>query len=221
MLCLNSPILPEPRHPNGPFHLHHAFHPNGLPSLDVSLYQLPADDGQGGKARRLPLRAIDNKYIGASKLRDDFLDVTGEVSILTRGRREAPTLFRSNGLYRLLVTETEGWTPSRLHLLNGTHGLLPQQPAAETHRPERRRHAQTLFRETRNPAPANVKAHSTRKCRPSYTLRRKRAPVLCKRTSIRESPLFYFVVVSSYLRCLGAIGFGTTLIAHVFSFVSF
>ena len=158
MLCLNSPILPEPRHPNGPFHLHHAFHPNGLPSLDVSLYQLPADDGQGGKAHdAFLLRAIDNKYIGASKLRDDFLDVTGEVSILTRGRREAPTLFRSNGLYRLLVTETEGWTPSRLHLLNGTQGLLPQQPAAETHRRSAASHAQTLFRETRNPAPANVK----------------------------------------------------------------
>jgi hypothetical protein len=35
--------------PNGPFHLHHAFHPSGLPSLDVSLYQVPADDPYGNK----------------------------------------------------------------------------------------------------------------------------------------------------------------------------
>ena len=63
-------------HPNGPFHLHHAFHPSGLPSLDISLYQLPADDGHGNRANEVfLLRAIDNKYIGASKLRDDFLDV--------------------------------------------------------------------------------------------------------------------------------------------------
>jgi hypothetical protein len=65
-------------HPNGPFHLHHAFHPSGLPSLDISLYQLPADDNAGNKAHdAFLLRAIDNKYIGASKLRDDFLDVAG------------------------------------------------------------------------------------------------------------------------------------------------
>jgi hypothetical protein len=27
------------------------------------------------------------------------------------------------GAYRLLVTETDGWQPSKLHLLNGTKGL--------------------------------------------------------------------------------------------------
>ena len=35
--------------PNGPFHLHHAFHPSGLPSLDVSLFQVPANDNVGNK----------------------------------------------------------------------------------------------------------------------------------------------------------------------------
>ncbi len=44
------------------------------------------------------MRAIDNKYIGASKLSEDFLDVSDQtVTILTAGRREAPSLFRSNG----------------------------------------------------------------------------------------------------------------------------
>ena len=43
------------------------------------------------------MRSIDNKYMGASKLRDDLLDVADQAeSILVSGRREAPALFRSN-----------------------------------------------------------------------------------------------------------------------------
>jgi hypothetical protein len=43
------------------------------------------------------VRSIDNKYIGAFKLRDDLLDVADQaVSILVSGRREAPALLRSN-----------------------------------------------------------------------------------------------------------------------------
>ena len=76
--------------PQGPFHLHHAFHPSGLPSLDITLYQLPADDGVGNKAHEAFLvRAIDNKYIGASKLRSDFLDV------VSRCRGPRPTGLRA------------------------------------------------------------------------------------------------------------------------------
>jgi hypothetical protein len=109
------------------------------------------------------VRAIDNKYIGASKLRDDFLDVEDPtVSILTSGRREAPTLFRSNGVYRLLVTETEGWNPSRLHLLNGTHGLkqLPANAATAGSRRNGRLGMAKLppaFTEAKSPTPPAVK----------------------------------------------------------------
>ena len=108
------------------------------------------------------MRAIDNKYIGASKLRDDFLDVEDPtVSILTSGRREAPTLFRSNGVYRLLVTETEGWNPSRLHLLNGTHGLkqLPANAATAGSRRNGRLGMAKLppaFTEAKSPTPPAV-----------------------------------------------------------------
>ncbi len=48
------------------------------------------------------VRSIDNKYMGASKLRDDLLDVADQaVSILVSGRREAPALFRSNSTVRV------------------------------------------------------------------------------------------------------------------------
>jgi hypothetical protein len=48
------------------------------------------------------VRSIDNKYIGAFKLRDDLLDVADQAeSILVSGRREAPALFRSNSTVRV------------------------------------------------------------------------------------------------------------------------
>jgi len=148
-------------HPNGPFHLHHAFHPAGLPSLDVSLYQLPADDTNGNKAHEAFLiRAIDNKYIGSSKLREDFLDVEStDVTILTAGRREAPVVFRSNGIYRLLVTETDGWTPTALHLLNGTKGLSGGEASKAGNRKNGVINGKVAtFSEARSPTPPNVKS---------------------------------------------------------------
>ena len=48
------------------------------------------------------VRSIDNKNIGASKLRDDLLDVSDQaVSVLVSGRREAPAPFRSNSTVRV------------------------------------------------------------------------------------------------------------------------
>jgi hypothetical protein len=151
-------------HPNGPFHLHHAFHPSGLPSLDINLYQLPADDSNGNKANEAFLvRAIDNKYIGASKLRDDFLDVEStDVNILTAGRRDAPVLFRSNGVNRLLVTETDGWTPTALHLLNGTGpkgGLASLSASKAANRKNGVINGKVAtFSEAKSPTPPNVKS---------------------------------------------------------------
>ena len=50
----------------------------------------------------LLVRSIDNKYIGAFKLRDDLLDVADQAeSILVSGRREAPAFFRSNSTVRV------------------------------------------------------------------------------------------------------------------------
>ncbi len=48
------------------------------------------------------VRSIDSKYIGASKLCDDLLDVADQAeSILVSGRKEAPALFRSNSTVRV------------------------------------------------------------------------------------------------------------------------
>lgn len=49
------------------------------------------------------VRSIDNKYIGASKLRADFLDVEDEsVSVLAGGARDSPVIFKANGLSRFV-----------------------------------------------------------------------------------------------------------------------
>jgi hypothetical protein len=50
-------------HPNGPLHLHYAFHPSGLPSLDLSLYQLPADEPYGKKAHIPPTPYLSSTSI--------------------------------------------------------------------------------------------------------------------------------------------------------------
>ena len=48
------------------------------------------------------VRSIDNKNIGASKLRDDLLDVADQaVSVLVSGRLEAPAPFRSSSTVRV------------------------------------------------------------------------------------------------------------------------
>merc|ERR1712014_7243 len=63
--------------PVGPFKLVHAIQPDGIPSLDMSLFQ----DSDG---HVYFIRSCDNAYTGISRLSDDYLNTTG---LLSKGDR--------------------------------------------------------------------------------------------------------------------------------------
>ena len=50
------------------------------------------------------------------------------------------TYFTLKGVYRLLLTETDGWSPSRLHLYNCTWGLVQSEAAKAADRKNGRIH---------------------------------------------------------------------------------
>jgi len=94
--------------PQGPFTFVHAIRPDGIPSLDMSLW-VDVD----GKAYLT--RSCDNVYTGISRLTDDYLNTTG---ILSKGpKQEGYALFRTpNGTLYMLTSHQTGWTPNPLML---------------------------------------------------------------------------------------------------------
>jgi hypothetical protein len=94
--------------PAGPFTFVHAIQPDGIPSLDMSLW---VDvDGEA-----YFIRSCDNKYTGISRLTDDYLNTTG---LLSKGPRlEGMALFRlPNGTLYMLTSHLTGWQPNPLML---------------------------------------------------------------------------------------------------------
>ena len=93
----------------GPYSFVGGFRPDGRRSLDLTLFQ--ERDGQA-----YLVRAVDNRYIGISRLTADYLNTTaqGEIS-RTEQRAEAPAMWREpgrNGSYYLLVSGLSGWKPN-------------------------------------------------------------------------------------------------------------
>jgi beta-galactosidase len=94
--------------PEGPFTFVKAIKPDGIPSLDMSLW---VDvDGQA-----YFVRSCNNEYTGISRLRDDYLDTTG---LLSKGPRlEGMALFRlPNGTLYMMTSHLTGWNPNPLML---------------------------------------------------------------------------------------------------------
>eukprot|EP00912_Choanoflagellata_sp_UC4_P000009 UC4_evm3s7 len=72
--------------PTGPFEFVHALQPDGIPSLDMSLFQDPID----GQAYLI--RSCNNEYAGISRLSADYLNTTGLIS--SHSKFEGMALFR-------------------------------------------------------------------------------------------------------------------------------
>jgi len=94
--------------PVGPFKFVHALQPDGIPSLDMSLFQ-----DVDGKAYFI--RSCDNKYTGISRLSDDYLNTTG---LLSKGDRfEGMAMFRhTTGTLYMMTSHLTGWNPNPLML---------------------------------------------------------------------------------------------------------
>lgn len=94
--------------PTGPFKFMHALQPDGIPSLDMSLFQ-DVDE------HVYFIRSCDNRYTGISRLSDDYLNTTG---LLSKGDRfEGMSMFRhTNGTLYMITSHLTGWNPNPLML---------------------------------------------------------------------------------------------------------
>eukprot|EP01065_Artemidia_motanka_P006625 TRINITY_DN13249_c0_g1_i1.p2 TRINITY_DN13249_c0_g1~~TRINITY_DN13249_c0_g1_i1.p2 ORF type:complete len:353 (+),score=127.68 TRINITY_DN13249_c0_g1_i1:64-1059(+) len=95
--------------PAGPFKFVHGMQPDGIPSLDMSLFRDPFD----GQAYFI--RSCNNQYVGISRLTSDYLNSTGVIS--THSKFEGMALFRlPNGTYYIVTSHLTGWNPNPLML---------------------------------------------------------------------------------------------------------
>jgi len=85
-----------------------SFNPIGHMSRDCTLFK--DDDGTA----YFVSAARDNDDLNIYKLSDDYLSIDRLVHVLWPGQqREAPTLFKRNGLYYMLTSGCTGWDPNQ------------------------------------------------------------------------------------------------------------
>lgn len=93
----------------GPFEYVHGMKPDGVNSLDMSLFQDPVDH------QAYFIRSCDNKYTGISRLTPDYLNSTGIIS--QHSVFEGMALYRHpNGTYYMMTSHLTGWSPNPLML---------------------------------------------------------------------------------------------------------
>jgi len=103
--------------PMGPFEYVHALQPDGVPSLDMSLFQDPVDQ------QAYFVRSCDNRYVGISRLTEDYLNSTGMIS--KQELCEGMALFRHpNGTYYMVTSHLTGWNPNPLMLFRAEGATL-------------------------------------------------------------------------------------------------
>lgn len=96
------------RSPTGPFEYIRSVRPLGGESRDLTLF---ADDN--GDAYLL-FSSENNATIHIVRLSDDYLGFAGEASrIFIDQKREAPVIFKHEGLYYLITSGLTGWAPNQ------------------------------------------------------------------------------------------------------------
>ena len=85
-----------------------SFQPDGLPSLDMSLYE---DRQNGSVLGAYFVRSVDNAYVGISRLTDDYMDTQGLTSIIPEAR-EGHAIFHYHTRYFMLTSHLSGWAPN-------------------------------------------------------------------------------------------------------------
>jgi beta-xylosidase len=104
--------------PTGPYQFLKSFRPNGNMSRDMNLF---VDDD--GAAYHI-YSSDENMDLRIARLSDDYLSPTTRDSLLFRRQREAPALFKKDGLYYLITSGCTGWAPNQasLHTANSLFG---------------------------------------------------------------------------------------------------
>jgi hypothetical protein len=98
--------------PNGIFTFVNGFQPDGVPSLDMSIYE----DKRDGVVQGVYLvRSCNNEYVGISKLTDDYLNTTGITSRIGEAR-EGHAIFHRNNHYYMMTSHLTGWSANPAEL---------------------------------------------------------------------------------------------------------
>mgnify|MGYP001066325611 FL=1 len=112
------------QHPQGPFQFIHGFQPDGIPSLDMNLFE----DNQNGTVKGVYLiRSCNNQYVGISQLNDDYLNTTGIISRISEPREGHAVFFRNNRYY-MMTSHLTGWAPNAAELfISNSNSLIDAQ----------------------------------------------------------------------------------------------
>ena len=98
--------------PNDTFTFVQAFQPDGIPSLDMNLYE---DKRDGSVQGAYLVRSCDNQYVGISRLTDDYLNTTGLTSTIGEAR-EGHAVFHRHSNYYMMTSHLTGWAPNPAEL---------------------------------------------------------------------------------------------------------
>ncbi|KAK1323402.1 hypothetical protein QJS10_CPA02g00392 [Acorus calamus] len=94
--------------PSGPFEYLYSKRPHGFESRDMTIFK--DDDGKA----YLFYSSEDNSELHVSPLTEDYLDISQPMRrILIGQHREAPALFKHQGVYYMITSGCTGWAPNR------------------------------------------------------------------------------------------------------------
>lgn len=103
-----SPCEATSTKPEGPFVFHGHKKPSGFMSRDLTIYK--DDDNKA----YLISASNDNADLYFYRLSDDYLDVEELINKQFIGElREAPAIFKEDGIYYLLTSYCTGWFPNQ------------------------------------------------------------------------------------------------------------
>ncbi|RZS05888.1 hypothetical protein BHM03_00036452 [Ensete ventricosum] len=94
--------------PTGPFTYLYSMRPHGCESRDMTIFK--DDDGKA----YVIYSSEDNSELHIGPLTDDYLNVTRVMRRVLVGRhREAPALFKYQGIYYMITSGCTGWAPNK------------------------------------------------------------------------------------------------------------
>ena len=93
-----------------------SFQPDGLPSLDMSVF---SDCRDGRVVGAYFVRSVDNSYVGISRITKDYMDTDGLISVIPEAREGHALFYHAQfDRYFMLTSHLTGWAS------NGMEGFI-------------------------------------------------------------------------------------------------